>query len=227
MRIRIWHILTLALVLGIAYMLIFELDTVKKWFRAGQKAAEGYGAAETPKEAIEYLNKALEKRKYEFAKDYLAGDFASELGKVAEEAQELAKAIDSIRAAMEERKIQGEGSIDPVLAFYDRFPKRLELVGEIKQDGDNRAVAVVAQDFAIGGKRSSATVPLTREGGEWRILLPLTPENRQWFAVLKKKGPAYTQAIMKIDGAIKGRDMTKQDVLKELNDELTIANRTN
>ena len=83
MRKTIVQLALLGIIGGVAYLAIFKRDEVMALFKKVKKEAQGYKEAKTPDEAMDYFNKALEDRDYEAASDYLTGEFAVQLRKVA------------------------------------------------------------------------------------------------------------------------------------------------
>jgi hypothetical protein len=115
---------------------------VKEWFFK----AQGYTLAKNPTDAITKFKEAIEKRNYDAAQRYLAGDYLDEFRRGAEGGQALAQAIDDLRHNVEEvAKINSEkGKV--VLQLLDPWPKDWRFTLNHKE-GEDEATAIIAIDL--------------------------------------------------------------------------------
>lgn len=220
MRKTLVQLALLGIIGGIAYLAIFKRDEVMALFGKVKKEAKGYKEAKTPEEAMQYVNKALEDRDYEAAADYLSGEFGIQLRKVAPKASKLAKAIDDFKYAMGQQNIKSEKAT-AMLLLIEPLPKRLK-VGDVKTKGDTDAVAAVVPESGVtnGPRGPSENVALKRENDQWKVLWPFSAKARADFDHIDKYGQDYVNALNVVKGRMKADATTKENVSKDLEEEL-------
>jgi hypothetical protein len=223
MRKTLVQLALLGIIGGVAYLAIFKRDEVMALFNKAKKQAQGYKEAKTPEEATQYLNKALEDRDYEAASDYLTGEFAVQLRKVAPKASKLAKAIDDFKDAMGQHNIKSD-KVTVMLFAIEPFAKKLKVI-DVKKKGDNDAVAVVVPESGVLNAPSGPQSPLAlkRENDQWKLVLPFEPKTRATFDVIEKHGQDYVNAINVVKNRMKADATTKENVAKDLEEELKNA----
>ncbi|MBI1917225.1 MAG: hypothetical protein HYS12_21175 [Planctomycetes bacterium] len=221
---RLFFQLVLIVIIGtVGYLALFQRDAVISLFQKAKSTLKGYKEAKTPDEAMDYFNKAMESRDYNEAANYLDGEYAVQFRKVADKAEQLAKAIDDFRHAMEQHGIRSDKA-NAMLADREPFPKRLRVVDTIQKKGDDAAVAPVAVETgsqlrAVG----TAAIPLKREAEQWKIVLALTPAVRLIFDDIDRNGQDYVNAINVVKNRMKTDATTKDNVAKDLEEELRKA----
>jgi hypothetical protein len=224
MRKAFFQITFFGLLLGGAYVALFERDWAMSLWGKVKRQVKGYKKAETPEQAMEFFNKALAARDFEAAADYVSGDYGAKLRGVAGKAEGLAKAIDDFGTAMEKHNVESLRARQ-LLAAREPFPKRYEVV-KIDKKGDGEAVASVkvysglARDFV-----GVAVLPLKKDGDQWKLALPLTPAERDRFAAIAKHARDYVNAINVVKNRMKTDATTKSDVEKDLAEELRTAEK--
>jgi hypothetical protein len=229
----------------IAYLGLFQREFVKGWFGKMTREAKGYTPAETPREALDKFREAVANRDYDAAATYCGGDYAEVMRKSAKAAEELGKAIDNLQSNMDAQGVQSDRA-RLVLMVLEPFPTKFK-VGEIKQQGEDRAYATVLEDtgapLRLDGRyenwnldplmlRSLARgltqhVELRREGqGDkkyWKIYFPVTPILNLSSDQLVQKYQNYVRALDKVKYEVKNDPVTKSDVERRLKAELEEA----
>lgn len=217
----------LAIVLVAGYVALFKRDEFMALVGKVKKEVQGYKEAKTPNDALEYVNKALEDRNYSIVADYLAGEYGVQLRKVADKASKLAKALDDFKYAMEHHNVKSP-KVTALLSELEPFAKHLK-VSDVKQKGDNDAVAVVdAESGILNGAPPTARnllIPLKRENDQWKLALPLTPAARAKFELYDKYGQDYVNALNVVKNRLKTDATTKENVFNDLEEEIKKATK--
>jgi hypothetical protein len=131
-------LILMAIVGGIAYVVLFQWDTVKTWFNKGTLAVQGYTPAKTPSEAMEQFIKAVNDRNYEAASIYCAGDYGEYLKKAHTGAAAVGDKADRIRSLMAEKGLHTNKS-EALLLLVDPFPPKFR-VSDVKKQDDKKAL---------------------------------------------------------------------------------------
>jgi hypothetical protein len=229
----------------VAYLGLFQREFVKGWFGKMTREAKGYTPAETPREALDKFREAVANRDYDAAATYCGGEYAEIMRKCSKAAEEFGKSIDSLQSNMDSQGIQSDRA-RLVLMLMEPFPTKFK-VGEIKQQGEDRAYATILEDtgapLKLDGRyenwnldplmiRSLARglsqhVELRREGeGDrkyWRIYFPVTPILNLTSDQLVQKYKNYVRALDKVKYEVKNDPVTKSDVERRLKEELEEA----
>ncbi|MBY0232907.1 MAG: hypothetical protein K2W96_26795 [Gemmataceae bacterium] len=92
-------------------------EFVSRWFRV----AQGFSKATSAEDALDKFRKAIEKRNYDAAREYLTGDYLEQFNKGMERAKLLADSIDNARAALKARNVSSDKA-DLWLYWLDPFP---------------------------------------------------------------------------------------------------------
>ncbi|MFQ3650000.1 MAG: hypothetical protein SNJ75_06680 [Gemmataceae bacterium] len=220
---------------------------VDRWF----KAAQGFNPAKSPEDCLDQLKRAIEKRQYDIAKDYLTGDYAELFAKGAPDARELARGIDNLLDVMKSTQTQSD-KVDVMLYWLDPFPP---FKYDIKNKSGNQAVALIhwAQDeprvrtglAAISTERydipplllhsllpTGTTLPapmqvnLKEENGVWKVELPAKFGDRHLrdcVEALRKHATNFRNALADIKNSIKNNPAVKQDFEREFKSNLERA----
>jgi hypothetical protein len=127
---------------------------VKSWFFK----AQGFSPATSPTDALTKFREALQKRNYDAAQLYLAGDYSDEFRRAAEGAQTLAEAIDDLAHNVQNvAKINSDrGKV--TLALLDPWPKDWKFEMDKKEGEEERtayiAIEAISPDMLTSGKLS-------------------------------------------------------------------------
>jgi hypothetical protein len=229
----------------VAYLGLFQREFVKGWFGKMTREAKGYKPAETPREALDRFRDAVASRDYDAAATYCGGDYAEVMRKASKAAEELGKSIDNLQSNMDSQGIQSDRA-RLVLMLLEPFPTKFK-VGEIKQQGEDRAYATILEEtgapLKLDGRyenwnldplmlRSLARgltqhVELRREGEgdkkSWKIYFPVTPTLNLCSDQLVQKYKNYVRALDKVKYEVKNDPVTKSDVEHRLKTELEEA----
>src|SRR5262249_18817337 len=81
-----------------------RVGPVKEWFYK----IEGYGYAQTPNEAIDRFQKALQKRDYEAAARFCGGEYNEWIRKMTRDATKLSKGVNNLSDAMKKHGIKSD-----------------------------------------------------------------------------------------------------------------------
>jgi hypothetical protein len=228
---------------GIAYLALFQREAIMSLFTQGKLAAQGFTPAKTPSEAMDRFLKAVKDNNYEAADMYLGGEYEEQFKKGSKGAAEMGTTIDNFRNTMKNYELKSE-RVKVVLGLLQAFPSNWT-VGEVKQEGDDKATAVLVLepgstpfDINLGNEpwkiapqmiHSLAIglptrVELHRDGqgdkAQWRIFFPLPPAVRVNAAYLDDHSSNFVHALDKVKEDIKGRTMTDQDLERGLREAL-------
>jgi hypothetical protein len=146
MRRFLFTVAAMVVVALAAYLGLFQREALWGLWTRSKLAAEGYGPAKTPSEAMDKFLKAIKDRNYEAAESYLGGDYAEQFHKGAKQGQPLGVAIDNLNSAMEKTGVKSD-RVKVVLKLMDPFPTGLKVV-DVKQDGD-KAHATVTEEPGV------------------------------------------------------------------------------
>ena len=227
--------------IGIAYLALFQREAIMSLFTQGKLAAQGYAPAKTPSEAVDGFRKALKERNYEAAQIYLGGDYAEQFHKGAKNGQALGVAIDNLLSAMETTGTKSD-KVKLELMLLDPFPPNIQ-APNVKQDGDKATASLTEEittalhiqgDFADWQVERrmfrsllpyksipvSGTVELKKDGegdkAQWKIYLPVTADLRLSVDYLADKGSNYTNAINRVKEDLKNDATTKESLERAL-----------
>ncbi len=125
-----------------------------------------------------------------------------------------------------------------VLRWLDPFPTDIKVV-DVKQSGDKLAYATLAEEagpLQIQGDFSDwrvdpracrplfrsvgAQVELRREGNQWKIYLPVTPDLRLCVDYLAENGSNYANAVDRVKEDLKNDATTKESLENALKQAL-------
>jgi hypothetical protein len=217
---------------GIAYLALFQRPAIMSLFSQGALAAQGYTPAKTPSEAMDGFKKALKERNYAAAEIYLGGDYSEQFHKGAKNGQNLGVAIDNLFNAMDKTGTKSDKA-KFVLLLLDPYPANIKVL-EVKSSGEKTAYATIAeesgapleinsgfQDWKVDPRmfrslmRSTGPqVELRKEGdgdkAQWKIYLPVTPDLRLCVDYLAENGSNYVNAINRVKEDVKNDATTKE-----------------
>ena len=108
MRKAIVQVSALLLILGVAYLGLFQRQAVMGLFKQAKLSAKGYKPAKTPEEALDKFREAIKDRDYEAAATYCGGDFVEQINKAAPGAKVLGDAIDNVLHNMDQEGIKSD-----------------------------------------------------------------------------------------------------------------------
>jgi hypothetical protein len=248
MRKTVTFVAIVLLVALVAYLGLFQRNTIIALFKQKYAEARGYKPAQTPDEALEYFRSAIKDRDYETAAKYCGPEFEEQMRKAAPAAQALGKKIDDFREALNKRSLASDNT-RLALALLEPFPPDFEIL-EVKKQGDDKAIAVIGERADKEFKTPPHTrdwnmdwvfcraltkslpvspmkVELRREGDgdrkQWKIYFPVTPALHQGVDRLREKHKDYINALDKLDQEIKVEATTKADVDARMRTELENA----
>ena len=193
MRKAFFQIAFLGVLLGGAYVALFERDWFMGLWAKVKQQVKGYKKAETPEQAMEFFNKALEARDYEAAADYVSGDYGAKLRGVAGKAESLGKAIDDFNTAMEKHNVESLRARQ-MLAAREPFPKRYEVVKIVKKGDGEAAASVTVYSGLSKDPIGVAVLALKKDGDQWKVAIPLTAEARARIAAIDIRAMPATAA---------------------------------
>lgn len=220
---------------------------VDGWF----KAAQGYSPGKSPEDCLDQFKKAIEKRQYDIAKDYLLGDYAELFEKGSADARELARGLDDLAEVMKSTQTKSD-KVDVMLYWLDPFPT---FKYDIKNKSGDQAVAMIHWEAdkprvatgltAIGSERydvnplmlhallptgttlpSAMQVNLKQVNGVWKVELPAKFGDRHLrdtVEALRKNATNYRNALADIKNSIKNNPAVKQDFEREFKSNLEKA----
>jgi hypothetical protein len=236
MRKFIVGVAAILVLLGIAYLALFQRPAIMSLFNQGSLAVQGYTPAKTPSEALDSFRTAVKDRNYTAAEMYLGGDYSEQFHKGAKNGKALGVAIDNLSNTMETTGTKSD-KVKLVLRLLDPFPATLKVL-KVEPAGDARAYAVLTeengsrldiqgtfQDWHVDPRmfrslfRSmppDGRVELHKEGdsanGQWKIYLPVTPELRLCVDYLADNGSNYVNAINRVKEDLKNDATTKESL---------------
>jgi hypothetical protein len=222
--------------LGIAYLALFQRPAIMSLFNQGSLAVQGYTPAKTPSEALDSFRTAIKDRNYTAAEMYLGGDYSEQFHKGAKNGQNLGVAIDNLLNTMETTGTKSD-KVKLVLRLLDPFPANLKVLkvepaGEAKsyallteESGSPLEIQGTFQDWHVDPRmirslfRSmppDGRVELRKEGGadntQWKIYLPVTPPLRDCVDYLAGNGSNYVNAINSVKEDLKRDPTTKESL---------------
>jgi hypothetical protein len=251
MRITLGKVIIAVLVLGAAYVAIFQREWALSLFRKGVQKAKGYELAKTPNEALEQFCKATRERDYDTAQElYCTGDYAEQLRKAAKPAKDLGEHVDKLLEKMESTSMKSDKA-KVLLRLLDPFPTTME-IQEVKQKGDDKATGVLKNSKEVGdinavtwtfkpplvfralyaaGPRdaplSTIKVDLKRQEKDgkqfWKIVIPVKAYMRSQVNLLVDKGPELCKALRKLTQELNNEATTKVDFEKQFQEKLQDA----
>ena len=238
----------LALATGVFYFMPgLRPAVVDGWF----KVAQGYGPAKSPEECLEQFRKAIEKRQYDVARDYLMGDYQELFVKGSADARELARGLDDLADVMKSTQTKSD-KVDLMLYWLDPFPA---FKYDIKHKSDDQAVAMIHWGpdegrvrtglAAISSERydipplmlhallpsgtalpSPMQVNLKQVNGVWKMAIPVQFGDRHVVSsveTLRKNATNFRNALADIKNSIKNNPAVKQDFEREFKNNLEKA----
>jgi hypothetical protein len=143
---RVSSLVVLLLVVGGILYLVFMPPA---WFTERKRSLMGYGAAETPTDAIDKFIKAVKKRDLETAATFCTGDYAAHLKRGAAAAAEIGPVIDGIDAYMRNKGLATDKAV-LYLTWLDPFPTHIKM-GAAPNQKDNVAVGFVVEENIYPG----------------------------------------------------------------------------
>jgi hypothetical protein len=221
---RVLHLFIILIVIaliGACLVSYFDLVQVPVLSETAWKI-KGYGPADTPDDALEKFNKALEDRNYKAASRYLDGDYQVQFRKQAKMAEKLGKTIDNFRSVAKDFGVNAN-KIEELLLVLERFPKRIN-TKDIKKTDDSSAVAVITSE---GGSRlvgpEVKVLKLKKVEGRWVLDIPLSPINRANLDWIDRHGQNVVNAVKGVTTRMKNDAVTKENVYNDLKQELKDA----
>ena len=232
MRKFIVGVAAILVVVGVAYLALFQRGALMSLFAQGKLAAQGYTHAKTPDEALDGFRRALKERNYEAAESYLGGDYAVQFHKGAKNGENLGLAIDNLFHTMETTGTKSD-KVKLVLRLLDPFPADIKVL-KVDASGE-RAVAYLAEEsgspLQITGNFADWTVDprmfrslfrsapadgrveLRKEGeggmAQWKIYLAVTSPLRDCVDYLADNGSNYVNAVNRVKEDLKNDATTK------------------
>jgi hypothetical protein len=220
-EVRLIHVLILGAVVGVVAVVVLAFSGVLAVGWLNQKnlnklvddttnTATGFTPAKTPTEAMDKFHDAIQKRKYKAAALYVTKPYADQLNRANDDAVELGAEIDRILRYADNKKIKTD-KLEFFLLSLDPFPKNFK-VGAAPVEKGGRATASYTfelvqlkapptelkdMDFAmfVSPLRAPALVlgnfELVKEGEEWKINVPITPQFEQTVSYCKDKWKTY------------------------------------
>lgn len=217
---------------------------VNNWFNQ----AKGFGPATSAEDALDKFKRAIEKRDYDAAKQYLTGDYAEFFSKGMNDARELVTAIDELTAAMKTTGVKSD-KVDLWLFWLDPLPP---FKYEVKNKDTGTVTALVHWNEDAARLRGvttetyrvnpllmhsllptgtaipvAMTVYLKKAGEGWKLELPIRSGDRHLrdcVETLRKNATNYRNAIQDIKNSIKNNPAVKEDFEREFKTNLEKAN---
>lgn len=221
---------------------------VDKWF----KSARGYSPAKSAEDALDQLKRAIERRDYDVAKDYLTGDYQEFFAKGSSDAREVVRAIDELRDVMKSTGVKSD-KVDAMLYWLEPFPT---FKYDVKNKASGAVTAVIhwnedAARLRDGLQRVATerynlsplmmhsllpvgtaippmmTVIVKESNGVWKIELPIQAGERHLrdtVEALRKNATNYRNAIQDVKQNIKNNPAVKEDFEREFKTNLEKAN---
>ena len=203
-------------------------------------SARGYPKAKTPQECVDLFKKAVAARRYDKAAKYCTREYAEQLTRGADAAQDIGEAIDELNTRLTQDGV-ATSELDLVLHYHDPLPSRLTMT--IKSTGESEATAVLGvteprlqtyypSTWEIDLRFAKAlyayvpgTVRLVKQDGYWKLDVPVTPEQRVQVDTLIANHKNYANAFKKAAEEVRTDRTTKLEVEKRLKELLGEAIR--
>ena len=175
-------------------------------------SARGYPKARTPQECVDLFKKAVAARRYDKAAKYCTKEYADQLTRGADAAQEVGEAIDALAARLSQDGVTSS-ELDLVLFYHDPLPSRLTMT--VRSTGESQATAVLGvaeprlqtyypSTWEIDLRFAKAlyayvpgTVRLVKRDDYWKLDIPVTPEQRVQVDTLIARHKDYVTAFKK------------------------------
>lgn len=217
-----------------AFMFLFQRDTLANWV----DSARGYPQAKSPQQCVDLFLKAVKERKFDKAAKYCTKDYAEQLEKSADAARELGVAIDDLKYRMEKDGV-GTSEMNYVIFVHDPLPTditlTLQVTGESKAEARFAAIAPVIQSQSLGTWDLDTkfqrglyfyvpqVVQLNRDGGNWKIDVPVVPAQREQVERMVSNHKDYVNAFKKMSEELRVERTTKVEVERRFKELLTEA----
>ncbi|MGL4551233.1 MAG: hypothetical protein ACRC33_08595 [Gemmataceae bacterium] len=222
---------------------------VDRWF----KAARGYSPAKSAEDAMDQFKRAIERRDYDVASDYLTGDYREFFVKGTADAQVLARETTDMASVMKSTGVKSD-KVDLMLFWLDPFPAFKYTVQKSSggstlaqihwnedalrlRDGfskvsveENRRHFLMFHSLLPNGTAIPApiTVAVKEVGGAWKIEIPVQlfadRHLRDTVEALRKNGTNYRNAIADVKNNIKNNPAVKEAFESEFKTNLDRAN---
>jgi hypothetical protein len=217
MRRFLFTVAAMVVVALAAYLGLFQREALWGLWTRSKLAAEGYGPARTPSEAMDKFLKAIKDRNYEAAESYLGGDYAEQFHKGAKQGQPLGVAIDNLNAALEKTGVKSD-RVKVILKLMDPFPTGLKVV-DVKQDGD-KAHATITEEPGVllrpDGRVENWDLPPALCQALFRGVL-----GSGTIDYLNDNGSNYVNALERVKEDVKNDATTKADLERALRTALS------
>jgi hypothetical protein len=220
---------------------------VDGWF----KAAQGYTPAKSAEDCLDQFKRAMEKRQYDVARDYLSGEYRELFMKGADDARELARGIDELADVMKTTGVKSD-KVDVLLYWLDPFPA---FRYEVKNKSSGTVMALIhwrddaprvqAGLQSLGTERydlvplmlhsllptgttlpSPMAVTVKETDGVWKIEMPVQFGDRHvrnCVESLRVNATNYRNALQDIKQSIKNNPAVKEDFEREFKSNIEKA----
>ena len=203
-------------------------------------SARGYPRAKTPQECVDLFKKAVAARKYDKAAKYCTREYAEQLTRSAAAAGELGAAIDDLNYRLGQDGVT-TSELDLVLFYHDPLPPKLGVT--VKTTGEAEATAALGvteprlqtyypSTWEIDVRFAKAlyayvpgTVRVVKEGDQWKLDVPVAPEQRVQVDTLIANHKDYVNAFKKVAEEVRTDRTTKLEVEKRFKELLSEAIR--
>jgi len=220
---------------------------VDGWF----KKAQGFTPAKSGEDALDQFKRAIEKRNYRVARDYLTGEYLEFFSKGADDAAELAAAVDELRQVMKDHGVKSD-KVEGALFWLDPFPAfkytkasgasfaQLHWAEDAARLRDGVSAAVNEKYYEKNPRMWHALLPIGTlipppinvglkdvGGGVWKIEIPVTAGDRHMrdtIEALRKNATNYRNALRDIKQNVKNNPAVKEDFEREFKTNLDKAN---
>jgi hypothetical protein len=180
---RVSSLVLLLLLVGAVLYFVFMPPA---WFTEQKRSLMGYGAAETPTDAIDKFLKAVKKRDLEAAATFCTGDYAAHLKRGAAAAAEMGAVIDGIDQYMRNKGLATDKAV-LYLTWLDPFPTHIKM-GAAPNEKDNVAVGFVDEENVFPGNQIITINEVRTVDPRMyrRVLMPANLFNRKGFELVKE-----------------------------------------
>jgi hypothetical protein len=192
-------------------------------------SARGYPRAKTPQECVDLFKKAVAARRYDKAAKYCTKEYAEQLTRGAPAATELGEAIDDLNFRLNQDGVS-TSELDLVLFYHDPLPPRLTLTIQSTSEKEATAVFGVAEPrlqtnypstWEIDVRFAKAlyayvpgSVRLVKQGDQWKLDVPVSPQQRTQVDTLIANHKDYVNAFKKVAEEVRTDRTTKLEVEK-------------
>ena len=205
------------------YLSLFKRDAMADM----ADSARGYPKAKTPQECVDLFKKAVAARRYDKAAKYCTKEYAEQLTRGADAAQEVGESIDDLNFRLAQDGVS-TSELDLVLFYHDPLPPRLTMT--LKSTGDTEATAGLGvteprlqtyypSSWEIDLRFARAlyayvpgTVRLVKQDEYWKIDVPVTPDLRVQVDTLIARHKDYVNAFKKVAEEVRTDRTTKLEV---------------